>query len=324
MIITSNIVGGLGNQLFQIFCTISCAMKYNQEFYFKNQKKIPQPNQYITQRYTYYDNFLTGLQNNLVECPNPNPNPNPNQNPNSDSNINNNANKIVNIQEKGFEYSELNLDLYLGSDIDTIVLNGYFQSPKYFEENYTKICDLLQIELKKNELLKKINWDSIDKNRDECIISLHFRLGDYKHKQMYHNLLPNSYYENSLKFILNDKQQNSLAQHNTVIYFCENEDIDIVNTHINKLKELFLDLTFIRANDIMENGVELEDWEQLLFMSLCTHNIIANSTFSWWGAYFNSNLTKIVCYPHLWFGPLIKEKANTNDLFPETWNKISF
>jgi hypothetical protein len=66
---------------------------------------------------------------------------------------------------------------------------------------------------------------------------------------------------------------------------------------------------------------QLSDWEQLLFMSCCNHNIIANSTFSWWAAYFNSWEDKIVCYPSVWFGP--SANHNTMDLCPESWNKIS-
>ena len=56
----------------------------------------------------------------------------------------------------------------------------------------------------------------------------------------------------------------------------------------------------------------------MLLMSLTSHNIIANSTFSWWGAYFNNNSDKIVCYPRIWNGSNI----NVKDLIPETWIKI--
>ena len=78
---------------------------------------------------------------------------------------------------------------------------------------------------------------------------------------------------------------------------------------------LFPDLKFEKIDD------SIEDWEQVIIMSLCEHNIIANSSFSWWGAYFNKNINKIVCYPDKWFGP--KGPHNqTKDLCPDSWNKI--
>ena len=53
-------------------------------------------------------------------------------------------------------------------------------------------------------------------------------------------------------------------------------------------------------------------------MSLCSHNIIDNISFSWWGAYFNGNKDKIVCYPSVWFGPKLANK-DTSDLCPDSW-----
>ena len=60
----------------------------------------------------------------------------------------------------------------------------------------------------------------------------------------------------------------------------------------------------------------------MLYMSLCSHNIIANSSFSWWGAYFNTNLERRVLYPETWFGPTAN--IDTNDLCPSDWVKINY
>jgi hypothetical protein len=56
-------------------------------------------------------------------------------------------------------------------------------------------------------------------------------------------------------------------------------------------------------------------------MSMCANNIIANSTFSWWGAWLNNNPDKVVVSPNQWFGPS-KGDRNLNDLIPKNWIKI--
>jgi hypothetical protein len=141
-------------------------------------------------------------------------------------------------------------------------------------------------------------------------ISMHFRQGDYKNLQDTHPILTHKYYENSLKEIL--KKTNKLQK---VLYFCEKEDNEEIEKIIDTLKKTATNCAFIKVIDAVE------DWQQLLLMSECSHNIIANSSFSWWGAYLNNNPTKIVCYPEVWFGP--KAPNDTSDLFPDSWTKIS-
>lgn len=145
---------------------------------------------------------------------------------------------------------------------------------------------------------------------------MHFRLGDYKNLPNHHPVLKKEYYVNALKHI-------SLHSTNTlthVLYFYEyNEDATEVEETIHVLKEQFPDLEFTSILSLSSTNT-LVDWEQMLTMSCCTHHIIANSTFSWWGAYFNDKNDKIVCYPSVWFGPKIPN--NTVDLFPPTWRKI--
>jgi hypothetical protein len=149
-----------------------------------------------------------------------------------------------------------------------------------------------------------LNQDYLD-----TTISIHFRLGDYKKIQHYHPIMTFEYYKNAISFI---QTKDPLIQN--ILYFCEEEDILEVNETIKKLKEVLPDTTFIRAS------VDLSDWEQMIIMSCCKHNVIANSSFSWWGAYFNTNPNKIVCHPSVWFG---KAAGNdTSDLCPEEWNKI--
>ena len=80
----------------------------------------------------------------------------------------------------------------------------------------------------------------------------------------------------------------------------------------NKIPEL----KFHKAPDT------LADWEQMLLMSSSTHNIIANSSFSWWSAYLNNYENKVVCYPNKWFGKKLAHN-NTKDMFIKNWNCIN-
>ena len=114
----------------------------------------------------------------------------------------------------------------------------------------------------------------------------------------------------------------------SILYFCEDQDITDVEYIIKNLQLQFPLIKFERANPL------LKDWEQMLLMSECKHHIIANSSFSWWGAYIGfqnhkkqaqsiknkENNNKIVCYPSLWFAQTATE--NTKDLYPCEWIQI--
>jgi hypothetical protein len=165
---------------------------------------------------------------------------------------------------------------------------------------------LLKIDLKKSIVKNKI---PINFN-ETTYISAHFRFGDYKNYPNIYTLLTATYYKNALNNILKDG-----IKEYKVLYFCENDSVNEVNEIIDTLKSDFPQINFIRADP------QLEDWEQMLLMSLCKHNIIANSTFSWWGAYLNTNPEKIVCYPDQWFSP--KAKKDTSDFCLDDWKKIT-
>ena len=104
----------------------------------------------------------------------------------------------------------------------------------------------------------------------------------------------------------------------TFLVFYESCDKDIISQTVLELKQrcavLSHDIEFHFVRDT------IADWQQMLLMSVCDHNIIANSTFSWWGAYFNANPEKVVCYPSVWFGPGVSH--DTRDMFPESWTKV--
>jgi hypothetical protein len=141
-------------------------------------------------------------------------------------------------------------------------------------------------------------------------ISLHFRIGDYVKNPAMHPLLSTSYYINCINYL--KSLFPDLEEHYYLLVFGELCDNEKISRAIESIKEIY-------NISIIVCDYNVPDYEQLLLMSLCSHNIIANSTFSWWGAYFNNATNKIVCYPSIWNG----SSNNVKDLFPESWIKIS-
>ena len=283
--ITCNLMGGLGNQIFQIFATIAYAIKSKNQFKFKSSKELGDGGS-STLRYTYWDSFFYKFKPFLIdEMPN--------------MNI---------IRETDFTYNDLPITSFTKVNL---MIFGYFQSYKYFQENYDIICRMLSIAEQRLDIIGSV----VDKHHSmqflEKSISMHFRLGDYKNLPDYHPIMSAEYYKNALQHIVNHIDYTP-----NVLYFCEDEDVESVNETIQLLKNEFPTIEFERGTNTFD------DWQQMLLMSCCNHNIIANSSFSWWAAYFNANPTKIVCYPSVWFGPKMSDVVVT-DLFPDEWVKIN-
>lgn len=274
--ITCNIMGGLGNQLFQIFTTISCAMKNKTKFVFleNDHTGIIGKNS----RDTYWNNMFYRLKPFLIRDIQSFP-------------------PLQMTKEVDFTYHEIEITS------KNTCLFGYFQSEKYFKSNFITICRMLSIEQLKERFMDDLN--------DSPAVSLHFRIGDYKKLPDHYYIMNYEYYESALRHV---KLADETIRH--ALYFCEEDDLEEVKVIKDKLIMAFPEMEFIRAPST------LKDWEQMLLMSCCKHNIIANSSFSWWGAYLNSNLTKIVCYPSNWFQEKLKDN-DTKDLCPESWIKIS-
>jgi len=284
-------MGGLGNQLFQIFATIAYALEQKQPFGF-----VYSPVSYgITHRETYWDNLLIHLKKYTY------PSLGKEQ-------------RIV--KEEGFTYYPLP-SINSSDTLSLTLLFGYFQSPKYFEKGWKLIYQLVKFDLFKEEMREKARTFFLPPLNDS--ISMHFRIGDYKHLQDHHNLLPYEYYEKSISTILNHCEKESNINTLSVLFFCEEKDLSDVIPIISKLKTIFPTLVFYKV------PVEFCDWEQMILMSCCRYNIIANSSFSWWGAYLNQAPDRLVCYPSQWFGPK-KAHYDLSDLIPLStfWKKIHF
>ena len=274
------LMGGLGNQLFQIFTGISYSLDNKIPFKINNYKpdKVS-PLDNISKRPTYWNSFLINL---------------------SKFTYNISINLPIYREKTLFEYSKI-------PDIrQDFKLFGYYQSYKYFENNYENIIKLIGIEERKQIIKEKYSNYFINKKP----ISLHFRIGDYVKNLAMHPVLPIEYYIKSINYLKN--KNNELEKNNYILIFGELNDKEKIEEHIKTIKNKFPNL------EILICDYKIEDYEQMLLMSLCEHNIIANSSFSWWGGYFNNSNEKIICYPNIWNG----STNEIRDLFPINWNII--
>ncbi len=195
-------------------------------------------------------------------------------------------NNVIQINEKNFHFDEYDLK---NGDYE---LKGYFQSPKYWQGNEETIKNLFSFNQEfKEETNKKLSF--IGKRN----IAIHVRRGDYVGNQAHYNL-PIKYYLSAIEKIPNWQTYN-------LVFF--SDDMEFCKWHFSCL-----------PNAVFSEG--LSDIEDLYAMTLCDHFIIANSSFSWWGAYLGEKENSIVIRPKNHFaGTLLRH--DIKDLYPENWNE---
>mgnify|MGYP001558595542 CR=1 FL=1 len=200
------------------------------------------------------------------------------------------------VQERQFHFNPQMLKMK-----NEVYLDGYWQSEKYFKDVEVIIRDELSVKNKLNgknlEVSKKI--DAVDS------ISIHIRRTDYVTDPVsneYHGACNIEYYKKATNLIV-DKIK-------APYFFIFSDDREWAKENL----KLSYPTYYVDHNDAQKN------YEDLRLMSMCKHNIIANSSFSWWGAWLNQNKNKIVTGPKIWFRNA--PKADTKDIFPEEWIKI--
>jgi hypothetical protein len=166
-------------------------------------------------------------------------------------------------------------------------LEGYFQSEKYFEG-----LDMKEIFKPSKEIETYINEKYGEVLKGETV-SIHVRRGDYLNLSDYHFNLSLEYYNSSISFF-RDMPVNWIVFSDDVGWCRENFRMD--RTHF------------------VEGNLDVVD---MFLMSKCKHNIIANSSFSWWASYLNRNPDKKVIAPKNWFGPLMNK--GVEDLYLNNW-----
>jgi hypothetical protein len=206
------------------------------------------------------------------------------------------ANEYIYIKAKQFLFDK---DVFKAKKY--AYLAGYWQTPKYFEGIEGILRKEFSLKNQTNTLYKKME----KKIKENNSISLHVRRTDYLTLRKINKIFgvcSQKYYKKAIQKI-------SIEIKNP-IFFIFSDDIKWAKENLKiKHPTVF----------VSDNCPPLKNYEELMLMSKCKHNIIANSTFSWWGAWLNKNLNKMVIAPQNWFKDPSK---SAKDLIPESWTKL--
>ena len=178
-------------------------------------------------------------------------------------------------------------------------LDGYWQCPLYFESIRAQLLNELSIkkDFEKAGLLEKIK-----EVKGKNSVAIHIRRGDYISNPIVtqqFGICSIEYYENAMLFINQQVQNPEFFVFSDDIAWCK-ENLRTENVNIQYLSDF-------------------SDFEDLVLISNCKHQIISNSTFGWWGAWLNQNPSKIVIAPKIWY---VDPSLDTSQLIPSEWNRI--
>ena len=184
---------------------------------------------------------------------------------------------------------------------DGCYLDGYFQCEKYFKDIREIILEQFSINQDISNYTKEIK-NKIQNFQNSC--SLHIRRGDFVNSKNIniHGACDIEYYKKAMKY-LEEKVEN-------INYFIFSDDIEWVKENLAIQNAIYI--------DSKEKRIPHED---IYLMSLCKNNIIANSSFSWWGAWLNQNEKKMVIAPKRWFAD-DKLESQSKDIVCESWVRI--
>ena len=283
--ITGHLMGGLGNILFIVATCFELSKKYKVKLRFYCNPNIwKDSKRKMIQCYKMFKNFEIDYVNNR-KCG-------------------------ITFREPYFFYHSITLD-----NRNHNCIFGYFQSYKYFDtykSNFIKMLhnpykDIIDDDLT-NYLLKQLALANNESNEFDHhpskkiqeleFVSIHVRRTDYLTLPDIHLNLDIVYYEKAISHFSQEKS----------IFLIFSDDVEFI-----KSEPLFQNL-------IMKNIITNQDDEYCFWlMSACHHNIIANSSYSWWASYINSNPNKLVICPSKWFGPK-GPVYKIHDIIPETKN----
>jgi len=290
MIITK-LIGGLGNQMFQ-YAAGRRAAHFNNTLLklditgYEKQTGIT-PREYMLHIFNIQENFssineINGLKNNSFIRK-------------VFRKINPFFQNNSYIKEKYFHFDPSILNIG-----DNSYLEGYWVSEKYFKD----IENVIRKEFTFKNKPDVVNKKTINRIRNCESISIHIRRGDYvsdPKTNQFHGVCDLNYYHQAIKYMTSKIT-------NPYFFFFSDDP-----------KWCKANLRLEYPTIYISHNLGKKDYEDMRLMSECQHNIIANSSFSWWGAWLNQNKNKIVIAPKKWFRD---ESIDTNDIIPESWSKI--
>jgi len=195
---------------------------------------------------------------------------------------------------------QFNFDNQILNSPNNILLDGYWQSEKYFAD----ITDILRREFVVRYQQDTQSQKVANQIKSTESISLHVRRTDYVQNTLtnqIHGTCDQDYYDRAVRYI----GKRVINPH----FFIFSDEPEWARSNL----KLRFPMTIVDCNDASRN------YEDLRLMSMCRHNIIANSSFSWWAAWLNPNSNKIVIAPQKWFND---HTRNTKDLIPDQWIKL--
>lgn len=192
------------------------------------------------------------------------------------------------IQEK-FNFCEEYLNL------KDKYIQGFWQSEKFFFLVKDELRELLR-QVKLDDINRKL----IEKYKDRIIVSLHIRQGDYLNHPLHGGICTKKYYKKAVDYAKRKFDENEI-----IWLIFSNDEVS------------FLDYLCLDDIVVVDWNKEEKSFQDMILMSKANCNIIANSSFSWWGAYINDK--NIVIGPQKWFN---SDEINTSDVMPMNWIRV--
>jgi hypothetical protein len=288
LMIIVKMIGGLGNQMFQYAFGRSLSIKNKTELYLDLSFFHRQTDKRIDIRHFNLNNFNIKAQVASAE-----------QvfaltRRTKIKSIDRILNKVIGRKFSFLYYDFPNYKEELRQVPDNTYLEGFFQSYKYFDDIQEVI---------RTDFLPKVLVPKLKSGEGRNTVSIHIRRGDYIGNSTY-SICNLQYYLAGINYLSHQVGED-------IHYIIFSDDEKWVNTYfVNQLKlDSFTVIEGDKSNPVND----------LYLMSQCDHNIIANSTFSWWGAWLNKNPIKVIVAPKKWFN---NSNFQSSNVIPESWIQL--